>query len=316
MKEPRRAATVAVTGANGFIGSRLSDYLEGQGFNVRRLVRVVSDPETEVPVGDIGPDTNWRSLLADVDCVVHLAARAHVFDERDRSDLTAFLRTNAQGTRRLVEHAIECGVRRMVFLSSAGVLGEITRAGERLSSESKPDPTDAYTESKLAAEESLREISKDSSLEVVIIRPPLVYGKNAPGNVARLAGLLRRGVPVPFGSIDNQRSFVSIENLIDFIKTCIEHPDAAGRTLLVSDGVDMSTPEMYRRIAEIHACRPRVFPFPVAVLRLAGRVLGKQREVSKVVDSLQLDISDTVEALDWSPSESDESPDKPDGLLA
>jgi UDP-N-acetyl-alpha-D-quinovosamine dehydrogenase len=297
-----RGLGIAVTGADGFVGSALCPGLDQAGARVRRVVRapksdIVSGPA--VAVGDIGPVTDWGSALTDVSCVVHLAARTHVLRETASDALNEYRRINVGGTKRLAEQAAAAGVRRLVFLSSIKVNGEAT-AGDAYDEEDAPRPEDAYGVSKWEAERCLH-AGASVPPEVVILRPPLVYGPGVKGNFLRLLGLVERGAPLPLGSIRNRRSLLYVGNLVDAIIAAITRPAAAGRTYLVSDGQDLSTPELVRAIARLLGTRARLLPFPVSLLRLGGSMLGRADEIARLTGSLRIDSSRIRREFDWAP---------------
>lgn len=293
-----------VTGGTGFIGAALLQALHAAGWRVRATARTIPE-RSALPVdwremGDIGPDTAWDGLLDGVDCVVHLAARVHVLNETSKDPSAAFRRTNAMGTARLARACAEAGVRRFVYLSSVGVHG--ARSFDRPLSESSPlVPYDDYSRSKLEAEQALAEIGRVAPLEIVVLRPPLVYGPGAPGNFARLVQLVRSGWPLPLGGIDNRRSFLYLGNLIDAILLCARHPAAAGQVFLLSDGQPVSTPRLIRAVAHAMGRPARLMAVPVGVLELAGRLLGKQAAVARLTGSLFVDSSAIRSHLGWTP---------------
>jgi nucleoside-diphosphate-sugar epimerase len=291
---------ILVTGSTGFIGTRLFRTATNKGFEVQRGLRRENGLEGVV-VGDIGPDTDWSGALKDIDAVVHLAARVHVMKDAAKDPLAEFRRTNVDGTLNLAKQAAKAGVRRLVFLSSIKVNGEATRPGQPFTNQDKPDPQDPYAVSKFEAENGLRQIADETGMELVIIRPPLVYGPGAPGNFGRLIKLVQKGLPLPLGKVNNKRSLVALDNLVDLIMTCLEHPTAAGQTFLVSDGQDLSTPGLIRKIARAMGKKARLLPVPPYLLRLAGRITGKSAEVERLVGSLQVDTRHTCETLGWKP---------------
>jgi nucleoside-diphosphate-sugar epimerase len=295
---------IAITGASGFVGSALARRLETGGQRVRRLIRSESRraQDTDVVVGNIGTDTAWDHALAGVDCVVHCAARVHVMSETEVDPLEAFRHVNSLGSMRLAEAAAAMGVRRLIFLSSIKVLGEDTPPNQPFDARSEARPQDAYGRSKLEAEQALTSIAQRTGLELVIIRPPLVYGPAVGANFLALIKAVQRGWPLPLASIHNHRSLVGLGNLLDLIATCIHHPAATGRPLLVSDGDDLSTPDLIRHMATALGTNAHLLPFPVTALHLAGRLTGRSAQVRRLTDSLQVDITETMHLLGWRPS--------------
>ena len=293
---------IVVTGGNGFVGRRLCAELATRGRPVRAAVRERREPDTQAfPVGDIHADTDWEAALAGAEAVIHCAARVHVMQESAADPLKAFRAVNVEGTRRLAEVAAEVGVRRLVFLSSIKVNGEATAPGAPFRASDSPRPSDAYAVSKWEAEQALHEIAARTGLEVVLVRPPLVYGPGVRANFERLMRLVARGAPIPLGSVDNRRSMVALDNLVDLLIRCVDHPAAAGQTFLVSDRRDLSTPEWIRMLAAAMGRPARLLPIPPALLRLGGRLAGRRAEVERLIGSLQLDIEPTCETLEWSP---------------
>jgi nucleoside-diphosphate-sugar epimerase len=294
---------VLLTGATGLVGRALCDELARHGYRVRAALRsagrIPASVSETVLVGDITRACEWADSLGDVDAVIHLAARAHVLDETG-VDNPAYAETNARATHRLAEVAAATGVRRLVFLSSVKVNGEET-AQSAFTALDEPAPKDEYARSKLLGERYVRAIGKKSGLEVVIVRPPLVYGPGVRANFLRLLRWVDLERPLPLGAIDNARSLVSVWNLASLLVRTLEHPGAAGRIWLVSDGRDLSTPELIRSLGRALQRRVRLFPVPVSLLRLAGRMVGRAAEVSRLCGSLKVDISATRRELDWSP---------------
>jgi len=292
---------VLVTGADGFVGKRLCNYLEDKELDVARAVRQADCTlRNTYTVGSIGPDTNWEIAVKGVDVVVHLAARVHVMEDNTNEPLAEYRCVNVDGTGKLALAAVGAGVRRFIYVSSIKVNGEAT-FGRAFTASDTPHPVDDYARSKLEAEECLRRIAADTGLEVVIVRPPLVYGPDVKANFLRLLIWVDRGVPFPFLRVANSRSLVALDNLVDLLTLCVTHPQAAGKVLLVSDDEDVSTPELIRRIAGHMGKRVRVVAFPVNLLQGVARLFGKHAVVERLTGSLQLDISDTREALNWRP---------------
>jgi UDP-N-acetyl-alpha-D-quinovosamine dehydrogenase len=297
---------VLVTGATGFVGSTLCAMLTQSGFRVRAAVRAGASPAAgrssavqTVPVGDIGPDTDWSGPLADVDLVIHAAARAHVLHDSPANE-ALYRQTNTAGTVRLATEAARLGVRRFVYLSSIKVNGEET-AEHPFKATDEPHPLDPYGDSKWRAEQALLDLSRRSPLEVVIVRPPLVYGPGVRANFLRLMRWVEAGYPLPLGAVRNRRSLVSVWNLCDLLAHTLRAPAAANATWLVSDGEDLSTPELIRRLASAMRRPARLLPVPESMLRLVGGLTGRSGEVHRLCSSLQVDTEPTRARLGWSP---------------
>ena len=297
---------VLVTGASGFIGGAVGAALFAQGHSVRAALRSVNSiPPGErldmVAVGDLGPQTDWSAALAGVDCVVHCAAQTHVMHQTDVNAKEEYREVNVAGTRRLAEQAAALNVRRLVFLSSIKVNGEQTALDAPFLFSDTPAPEDSYGASKLEAEHALWAVSDKTGLELSVIRPPLVYGPGVKGNLLRLLRWVASGVPLPLGAVHNQRSLVSLSNLVDLLLHCTEHPAAAGQTFLVSDGQDLSTAQLIRLMAEGMSKPPRLLPVPVTLLRAGASLLGKGDELDRLTGSLLVNIEHTRETLTWTP---------------
>ena len=297
---------ILVTGANGFIGRILCGMLADAGNEVRGSVRdsqhiAVKNPACEYfAVGDIDSNTDWVPALNGMDAVVHLAARVHVMRETAVDPLIEFRRVNVEGTRRLARQAVSLGVKRFVYVSSIKVNGQKT-IDDSFTADNLPAPQDPYALSKWEAEQVLHQIAGETGLEVVVIRPPLVYGPGVRGNFLRLLRLVDRGLPLPFGSIENRRSLVSVFNLCDLLRICLEHPKACGEVFLIKDGEDLSTAEIIRRIAKAMHRPCRLVRIPVPLLRLAGALVGRRAEADRLCDSLQMDMEKTRVLLNWTP---------------
>lgn len=296
------AVNILVTGGSGFVGGPTCRRLIAAGHQVVAAVRrddAFLPLEVEARrIGPLGPDTDWRSALKGCDAVVHLAARAHVMRDRAADPLALFRRVNRDGAVRLAEQAVQAGVGRFVFVSSVKVNGEVTAPGRPFRSDDPPAPVDAYGLSKAEAEAALAGIATRTGLSLAILRPPLVHGPGAKGNLAVLMAALERGLPLPLGAIDNRRSLVGVDNLADALAFLVSTP-AQGR-FLVRDGEDVSTPELIRRLGRLlgrSACLP---PVPVALLRLAGGMLGRGGAVARLTGSLQVDDA-PLRALGWAP---------------
>jgi nucleoside-diphosphate-sugar epimerase len=296
---------VLVTGGRGFVGMALSTAALSKGFAVRISSRQkLTTPRSLLEfcqVGDLCPTTDWFAALQGIDAVVHCAGRAHVMKDTAVDPLAIFRTVNLDGTLSLARQAVEARVKRFVFISSIGVNGAQTVLGKPFSEIDKPNPHNAYALSKWEAEQGLLRIAAETGMEVVIIRPPLVYGPGAPGNFGSLIRWLQRGVPLPLGAIHNQRSLVALDNLVDLIVTCLTHPAAANQTFLVSDGEDVSTTELLRRMGQATGHPARLVSVPAGLLKLAATMLGKRDVAQRLCGSLQVDIEKTLRLLDWTP---------------
>jgi UDP-glucose 4-epimerase len=298
---------VLLTGANGFVGRALQARLLTDA--VHRL-RCAQRQLTAVPVGgtefclapSLGPDVDWSTALVGVDAILHCAARVHVMNEEAADPLAAFRRVNVDGTLRLARQAAEAGVRRFIFVSSIKVNGEHSLPGQPFLADHLPAPEDPYGVSKLEAEEGLRSLSSETGMELVIIRPVLVYGPEVKANFLQMMRWLNRGIPLPLGGInENRRSLVYVGNLVDLIITCLEHPSAANQTFLVSDGEDISTTELLRRMGAALGKPARLLPVPAGLIRFGASLIGRPGIAQRLCGSLQVDISKTRELLGWSP---------------
>ena len=300
---------VVLTGASGFIGSAFLRAAQRRGFNVRPVYRSNEQAErfvnskcTVAVVPSIEHSTDWGAALIGADIVVHCAARTQVILDSALDPLSEFRKVNVAGTLNLAKQAAAAGAKRFVFLSSIKVNGEATQGRDVYSVDDGPSPVDAYGISKTEAEAGLRLLSHETGMEVVIIRPPLVYGPNVKGNFSSLLRWVARGLPMPLGSVtDNRRSLVALDNLVDLLLTCVVHPKAANQTLLVSDGEDLSTVDLLRLIGKSLNRPVRLIPVPLSVLIIASRLLGKSSISQRLLGSLQVDISATCTLLNWKP---------------
>jgi nucleoside-diphosphate-sugar epimerase len=294
---------VLITGAGGFVGLALCAETVARG----KAVRGISRSQSALPkgvknivIGDIGDSTDWGEVLNGCNAVIHLAAHVHVMGDINADSLAEFRRVNVQGTMNLAQQAARSGVHRFVFVSSIGVNGTAT-SHRPFTIEDQVQPHSPYAQSKYEAELGLQDLAAETGMEVVIIRPPLVYGPGAPGNFGSLMRWLKRGIPLPLGAIHNQRSLVALDNLVDLIVTCLTHPAAANQTFLVSDGEDVSTTELLRRMGEALGCPARLIPVPANWLKVAAAMVGKQDVAQSLCGSLQVDIEKTRRLLGWTP---------------
>ncbi|WP_246329802.1 UDP-glucose 4-epimerase family protein [Geomonas limicola] len=295
---------ILVTGATGFVGRALCRRLLAEGYRVRAALR--EGGNTQLPAGvqpvtlpPLGPDTPWSEALSGVEAVVHLAARVHQLKDAAADPLTAYREVNLQGTERLAREAARAGVRRLVFASSVKVHGE--GGADPYRELTSPAPLDPYGVSKWEAEQALSRVAAETGLEVVVLRPPLVYGPGVRANFYRMFRALECGFPLPFSGIENRRSLIYLDNLVDALLVCLRHPKAAGGTFLVSDGEDLSTPQLLRRAADSLGVPVRLVPFPKTLLRLAGRLTGKGAALQRLTGSLAVDSTLIRERLGWRP---------------
>ena len=295
---------VLVTGANGFVGKSLCTELIRRGDAVRAAVRSghfeQGNPDV-ARVGAIDGETDWSAALGDQDAVVHLAARVHVMRDVAADPLVAFRQVNVHATLNLARQAAAAGVKRFVFVSSVKVNGECTSPGQAFAESDLPAPQDAYGLSKYEAEQGLRQLAIDTGMELSIVRPPLVYGPGVKANFASLMRAVQRGWPLPLGAVHNRRSLVALDNLVDFIATCVAHPEAANQTFLVSDGYDLSTPDLVRGLARAAGRTARLIPVPVWVLQTGATLVGQGQSVQRLIGNLQVDISKARALLGWVP---------------
>lgn len=297
---------VLLTGATGFIGGAVMRRLLADGKHIVRAALRCSEARLPVAVesfqvGDLLADTDWQDAVAAVDVVVHAAARVHVMHDAVADPLAEFRRINVEGTLSLARQAAQAGVRRFVFISSIKVNGEQTLPGVPFTEKDAPAPVDPYGISKYEAEQGLRALADETGMELVIIRPVLVYGPGVKANFLSMMRWLCRGIPLPLGAIHNKRSLVALDNLVDLIVACIEHPAAANQVFLVSDGEDLSTTELLGRMAATLDVPARLVPVPERLLALGAAMLGRQGFSRRLLGSLQVDISKARELLGWTP---------------
>jgi len=299
---------ILVTGATGFVGNALvrrfaaDPACTGVVAAVRRKSESRPERVQQVQVGDLLHTTDWGQALQDVDAVVHCAARVHVMQDDATDPLQAYREVNVNGTLKLASQAAQAGVRRFVFVSSIKVNGEFTEVGKPFTADDIPAPEDPYGVSKHEAEELLRKIAIETGMEVVIIRPPLVYGPGVKANFESMIRWLVRGVPLPLAAVtENRRSLVALDNLVDLIVTCLHHPAAANQTFLVSDGEDISTAQLLKRMGAAMGKPARLFYMPPTLLKLGASVFNRPGIYQRLCGSLQLDIAKTRQLLGWTP---------------
>ena len=295
-----------ITGANGFVGSALIKKVAKQSvFSVNAALR---DASLVFPVGvklfqsdDLGANYDWSTALRRVDVVIHTAACTQTIDDGTEETLAMFRRVNVEGTLKLARQAVVAGIKRFIFISSIKVNGETTPFEQPYTADDLPNPADLYGVSKLEAEQGLQQLASETGMEVVIIRPPLVYGYGVKANFHSMMCWLAKGIPLPLGAIHNKRSLVALDNLVDLIVTCIDHPAAANQIFLVADGEDLSTPDLLRRMAVAMEKPLYLIPVPVRGLELGASLFGKREIFRRLCGSLQVDISKTQQLLDWKP---------------
>jgi nucleoside-diphosphate-sugar epimerase len=293
-----------ISGAGGFVGRALCAELFRRGQSVSAAVRSdkSSIKNTEaIIIGAIDSETKWADALCDVDVVIHLAARVHVMREKAADPLAEFLQVNLHGTSNLARQAACFGVKRFVYVSSIKVNGEQTSATQSFTELDEPSPQDFYSISKWQAEQALWRIAQETGLEIVVVRPPLVYGPGVKGNFAQMLAVIAKRFPLPLASVYNRRSLIYVENLVDALIVCATHPVAAGQTYLVCDGEDISTPDLLRQLGYAMGCPAHMLPFPPSWLRMLGKLSGKSEQVERLLGSLQVDSGKIRRDLNWFP---------------
>jgi len=296
---------VLITGASGFIGSALCLRILAEGWQVRGTFRSESDVSRSpngvkaFSIRTIDSDTKWNGVLAGIDTVVHLAARAHIMDDVSSDPLAEYRKINVEGTKCLALAAAKAGVKRFIFISSIKVNGEGRAAA--YTEEDEEAPEDPYGVSKWEAEQELHKISRTTGIEIVILRPPLVYGPGVKANFYNLLKFVDRKFPVPLASANNQRSFIYLGNLIDAIITCINHPKAADETFLICDGENVSTPELIKKIATALGKSARLFHIPLFLMKIAGKLIGKSGAIERLIGTLIIDHDKIRKKMEWKP---------------
>jgi UDP-glucose 4-epimerase len=297
---------ILLTGSTGFIGSELLRQLKLKKYLIHTSKRSTYEEKVNgvknFIINQIDKDTNWSEALEGVDCVIHCAGVATETYKSDTSVLSYYRKINVEGTRNLAYQAAAKGVKRFIFISSIKVNGERTEGFLSFKNTDIPKPEGIYAISKWEAEQSLHSIFKQTGLEIVIIRPPVIYGQQVKGNFYRLINFIDRGFPLPFGKVNNLRSYVALDNLVDLIICCINHPRAAAQTFLVADGEDLSTPDLIKKISFTLQKKPFLLNVPISFMKFAGNMIGKSKEINRLLSSLRLDFSYTQKLLGWKPS--------------
>jgi len=297
---------ILVTGATGFLGSALIKHFDTLPETsvvapLRSLDRKLPDTVEATYISNINRATNWTQSLSGVNVIVHSAARVHVMHESLARSLEKFREINVEGTLNLARQAIQAGVKRFIFISSIKVNGESTAAGHAFSADDNPNPSDPYAISKYEAEQQLMQLAKKGAIEVVIIRPVLIYGAGVGANFQQMMRWLIKGIPLPFGAVNNQRSLVSLENVVDLINTCIDHPRAANHIFLASDDSDVSTTQLMRRLVKHLGVDTWLVPVPPGLLMFLAGLLGRRAVAQRLLGSLRVDIQKNKEVLGWRP---------------
>jgi nucleoside-diphosphate-sugar epimerase len=297
---------ILLTGANGFVGQAIAQKISKiKNIDLSIAVRNVSAnfiPHAKAhDIKTLDSNTNWEDALFKINIVIHTAARVHIMNETSNNSLAEFRKINVEGTLNLARQAIAAGVKRFIFISSIKVNGENTKKNKPFKADDKPAPNDSYAISKLEAEQGLLSLAATTGIEVVIVRPVLIYGFGVKANFLSMIRWLDIGIPLPLGGIKNLRSMISLDNLVDFLLTCLSHPAASGQIFLVSDGEDLSTPDLLRRTGQIMDKKVILFDMPTPLLKISAALVGKQAITKRLCNSLQVDITKTHNLLNWFP---------------
>lgn len=290
---------IILTGSSGFVGRKIKNFIPKEKLIL--VGRRNLDEEYSFFLSDLDESSQYGDIMKDVSCIIHCAARAHVMHEGHDNPYCLYHKINVDGTLNLARQAAVNGVKRFIYISSIKVNGESTIINSPFTEKDIPAPEDAYGTSKLAAENSLRDLAIETDMEVVIIRPPLVYGPGVKANFAAMMNLASKNLPLPLGAINNKRSMVALDNLVDLIVSCIDHPKAANQIFLVSDDHDISTTELLEMMIRGTGKTPRLLPVPMGWLKFVGKLIGKQAVIERLCGNLQVDISHTKETLGWQP---------------
>jgi nucleoside-diphosphate-sugar epimerase len=297
---------ILITGASGFIGKELCKSLCHDNYFVRAIIRENSKEKNvaasdKIIIDEINSTMNWQDELEDIDCVIYLAGRVHIMRDHVNNPLQEFQEANTFSPLNLAKQASLVGVKRFIYLSSIKVNGEATKPYTYFTEDTNYIPVDAYALSKYEAEQGLSHIAQKTQMEVVIIRPPLVYGQNVKANFLSIMKVLYKRIPLPFGAVHNQRSLVALDNLVSFIIHCIDHPKAANEIFLISDGEDVSTTELLHKVAKAFGKKTFLVPVPVSLMRFTAKLLGKEDVADRLFGSLQVDSTKAMNLLGWKP---------------
>ena len=300
---------ILITGASGFLGEKLKQRVKQKGFSLicsykpKSFTNKININKNQIFISNnIFKKTDWSKALKKVSCIIHCAGKAHIIDKKKNTSLKMFSDINEEGTINLANQAVKHGVKRFIFISSIGVNGAYSQPKKKFTNLDKPRPIDNYAISKFEAEKKLLKMAKKKNLEVVIIRPPIIYGENVKGNFLRLLKLIDKFyiLPLPFLNIKNKRSIIGVDNLIDLIMICITHKRAKNKVFLASDQHDLFFTDLITKISILMKKKVFLFPFPFFILKFICNILGKRRDLDRLVQCLQIDYTDTKNILGWS----------------